>query len=87
MVSKKITVTNTQGFHMRPAMTFATEMGKFPCAVSIVNGTSTTDGKSLMNIIAACIKCGTEIEIICDGEQEQEALEKAVGLVESGFGE
>ncbi len=87
MVSKKITVTNTQGFHMRPAMTFATEMGKFPCSVSIVNGTSTTDGKSLMNIIAACIKCGTEIEIICDGEQEQEALDKAVGLVESGFGE
>ncbi len=87
MVSKKLTVTNAQGFHMRPAMTFTTAMGKFPCAVSIVTDTSTTDGKSLMNIIAACIKCGTEIEIICDGEQEQAALDKAVELVESGFDE
>ena len=76
MVSKKITVTNTQGFHMRPAMTFATEMGKFPCAVSIVTGTSSTDGKSLMNIIAACIKCGTEIEIICDVEQPAMCLSR-----------
>ena len=87
MVSKKLTVTNAQGFHMRPAMTFTAAMGQFPCAVSIATDTSTTDGKSLMNIIAACIKCGTEIEIICNGEQEQAALDKAVELIENGFGE
>ena len=40
-----------------------------------------------MNIIAACIKCGTEIEIECSGEREQEALDEAVKMVESGFGE
>lgn len=87
MISKKLTVTNAQGFHMRPAMTFTTAMSKFPCNVSIVTDGKQTDGKSLMNIIAACIKCGTNIEIICDGEQEQEALNTAVGMVESGFGE
>lgn len=87
MVSKKITVVNPQGFHMRPAMTFTTQMTKFPCKVSIVTENATTDGKSLMNIIASCIKCGTEIEIVCDGEREEEALKAAVELVESGFGE
>ena len=40
-----------------------------------------------MNIIAACIKCGTEIEIVCDGEREEEALSEAVATVENGFGE
>lgn len=87
MVSKKLTVTNAQGFHMRPAMAFVAEMGKFPCKITLVVNGNETDGKSLMNIIAACIKCGTEIEIICDGEREAEALEVAVNMVESGFGE
>ena len=40
-----------------------------------------------MLIIAACIKCGTEMTIECDGEDEQAALAKAVELVESGLGE
>lgn len=87
MVSKKITVTNPQGFHMRPAMTFANAMAKYPCDVSIKSNGSATDGKSIMNIIAACIKCGTEIEVVCDGQQENEALDAAIEMIENGFGE
>ena len=87
MVSKKLTVTNSQGFHMRPAMTFANAMAKYPCDVSIKSNGTVTNGKSIMNIIAACIKCGTEIEIECSGEREQEALDEAVKMVESGIGE
>ena len=87
MVSKKLTVTNSQGFHMRPAMTFANAMGKYPCDVTIKFNGSETNGKSIMNIIAACIKWGAEIEIVCDGEKEQEALNEAVKMIESGFGE
>ena len=87
MVSKKVTVVNAMGFHMRPAMSFANAMAKYPCDVLIwVNGTK-TDGKSLMNIIAACIKCGMEIEISCNGEREEEALKEAADMVEGGFGE
>ena len=40
-----------------------------------------------MNIMAACIKGGTEITFECNGEDEQTACDKAVELVESGFGE
>ena len=87
MVSEKVTVINPQGFHMRPATAFVAEMGKFSCTVSIITGASTIDGKSLMSIIAACIKCGTSIEIVCDGPQEQEALHAAIQLVKNGFGE
>ena len=45
------------------------------------------NANSVMNLIAACIKFGTEINIVCDGEDEQEALNEAVSMVESGFGE
>lgn len=87
MVSEKITVKNAMGFHMRPASTFANTMMKYPCDVQLrVNGND-TNGKSVMNIIAACIKCGTEVEVICDGEREVEALNEALTMIKSGFGE
>ncbi len=87
MTSKTLTIQNAQGFHMRPAGAFAAAMAKFPCNVTIkFNGTD-VNGKSLMNIIAAGIKCGSTIEIVCDGDDEKAALDSAVALVESGFGE
>ena len=38
-------------------------------------------------LMSACIKCGAEIEIQCDGPDENEALKAAVDLVESGLGD
>ena len=40
-----------------------------------------------MAVLSACVKCGTTIEIFCDGEQETEALRSMVSAVESGLGE
>ena len=45
------------------------------------------NAKSVMNLIAACIKFGAEIRIVCDGEDEEAALSEAAGMIESGFGE
>lgn len=87
MVSKKTTVVNSQGFHMRPAGNFANEMGKFKSDINIVVNGNSVNAKSLMNIIAACIKCGTEVEIQCDGEDEQQALAKAIQMIDDGLGE
>lgn len=87
MVSKKMTIVNAQGFHMRPASAFATAMGKYASDVTLkVNGNN-VNAKSLMNIIAACIKCGNEVELICSGPDEQQAFDEAAAMIESGFGE
>jgi phosphocarrier protein len=87
MVSQKIVVNNPQGLHMRPAGVFAKGVAKFASDVNIVFNGKTTNGKSLLNIIGACIKCGNEIEIQCDGPDEEEALKTAIELIESGLGE
>ena len=87
MVSQKITVTNEQGMHMRPASLFSQTVTPFASDVKILfNGTS-YDAKSVMMLMSACIKCGAEIEIQCDGADEQDALKKAIELVESGLGD
>ena len=87
MVTKTVTVINAQGFHMRPATVFASEMGKFQSKITLQTATKNVDAKSLMNIIAACIKCGTEVKVVCEGADEQAALDKAVEMIESGLGE
>ncbi|MBQ2110340.1 MAG: HPr family phosphocarrier protein [Clostridia bacterium] len=87
MVQKHFTVKNAQGFHMRPATNFATAMAAHPCSVIIrFNGTE-VNAKSPMLIMAACIKVGSEIDVVCDGEGENEALAIAANMIESGFGE
>lgn len=87
MVSKNLTLSNSQGFHMRPASVFATAMSKFSSKITIKFNGNEYNGKSLLNIIAACIKCGSELEVICDGADENEALTEAQRLIESGLGE
>lgn len=87
MVSEIVKVTNSQGFHMRPATVFVNEMAKFDSQVSIIFNGNKVNGKSLMNLIAACIKFGAEIKLECEGSDEVEALAKAKELITSGLGE
>ncbi len=87
MVSQKITINNPQGLHMRPAGVFAKGVAKYQSDINLIHNGKSTNGKSLLNIIGACIKCGSEIEIQCDGPDEEEALKAAIELIESGLGE
>ena len=72
---------------MRPANVFVTEMTKYASSVNIIFNGKTINGKSIMNIMAACIKCGSEVNVVCDGVDEEEALARAVAMIEAGFGE
>lgn len=87
MVSKTVKITNEMGFHMRPANVFVTAMTKYVSDVEIIAGEKKINGKSIMNIMAACIKCGSEITVECNGPDENEMLQEAVAMIESGFGE
>ena len=87
MVSKKLTLVNPQGFHMRPASLFASAMGKYSSKITIKFNGNEYNGKSLLNIMAACIRCGSEIERVCDGADEAEALAEAAQLIEGGLGD
>lgn len=87
MVSKTVKITNEAGFHMRPANVFVTAMTKYKSDIDIIFGDKKINGKSIMNIMAACIKCSSEITLECSGPDEAEMLDEAVTLIEDGFGE
>ena len=87
MVSAKTTIVNEQGMHMRPAQVFVTKMSAFPCEISLISGEKNANGKSIMSLMAACLKKGTDVEIRCNGEREDEALAAALELIASGLGD
>ena len=75
MVSKKFVIENEQGLHMRPAGVLAKAVTKFESDVTIVFEDKKINAKSLLNIIGACIKCGSEIELVCEGPDEEDDVE------------
>lgn len=87
MVSEKITIRNASGLHLRPTGMLCNEAIKYKASVKFKAKNSLTNAKSVLSVLGACIKCGDEIEFVCEGPDEQEALEAMVRLVESGLGE
>ena len=43
--------------------------------------------KSLLSVLAAGIKYNDEIEFVCEGEDEEEALAGIVSVIQNGLGE
>lgn len=87
MVSEKLTVVNKLGFHMRPASRFVQAMAKYKSDIHILCNGKDVDGKSILILMAAGIKCGAAIELRCDGPDEEAMLKEAAALVRSGLGE
>ena len=84
MISKNLTVVNPSGLHLRPAGVLSQTAMKFKSDITIVSGEKKIVAKSVLNVMAAGIKCGTEITLICDGEDEEEAMKTVSQAIESG---
>ena len=87
MVSQTVKFAGPQGMHMRPAQILVTELGKYDSTITILFGEKVINAKSIMNLMASCIRRDSNLEIRCEGADEAEALAAAVRLVESGLGD
>ena len=87
MVSMNVKVEAAEGLHKRPAGVIAREAGKFSSDITIVYQGKRINAKSLVNIIASCIKKDAEIEIECSGDDEEAALEKMKEIASANFGD
>lgn len=87
MVRKKVCVKNPTGLHLRPAGFLCKEAMKYKSSVTFEFRKGTYNAKSVLGILGACVKCKDEIELICEGEDEQEAMDALVGAIADGLGE
>lgn len=91
MINGKVKIKNPTGLHLRPAGLFCKTAMKYDSKITIRKKTRfedvTANAKSVLSVLGACIKSGDEIEIICEGDDETNALNEMIRLVESGLGE
>lgn len=89
MVSWKTKISNPSGLHLRPAGELCQLAIEFECKVMFkyAEGTGTANAKSVLSVLGACVKCGDTVEFVCDGVEEEEAMERIKTLVKNGLGE
>ena len=85
MVSTLITVTNPAGFHVAPASNLCNLAMEFQSKVTFTTGNITANAKSMLSVLAAKVKNGTEINLICEGEDEEEALRTISEAIRNGL--
>ena len=78
MLSQAIKIMNPTGLHLRPAGNLCKEAMKYKSKITFEYRGNTAN---------ACIKSGDEITLICEGEDEREALQSLIAYIESGLGE
>ncbi len=87
MVSQKVVIKNPTGLHLRPAGILCKEAMQFKSHITFRYRNNVANAKSVLSVLGACIKSGDEIEMICEGEDEEKALAVMIGAIESGLGE
>lgn len=87
MVKKKVVVVAKSGLHARPANLLIKKAQHYHSKVEIAVDGKLFDAKSLLGILAAGVDCGTEIEVICEGPDEEDACEAVYELIAGGMGE
>ncbi|MDO5139765.1 MAG: HPr family phosphocarrier protein [Oscillospiraceae bacterium] len=87
MVSKEFTINNELGLHMRPASLLSQMAAKYQSNVTIKYNGKDFNAKSVMLLMTALIKCGSEIELVCDGPDEEAALAELSAFIDAGMGD
>ncbi len=87
MVSQKIVIKNPTGLHLRPAGILCKEAMEFKSLITFRFRENTANAKSVLSVLGACVKSGDEIELMCEGEDEEEALKALITAIENGLGE
>lgn len=85
MVVKRVTITNQVGLHARPATFFIQKANEFKCSIYVEKNDRRVNAKSLLGVLSMGITRGTEIDIIADGTDEQQAVDTLAELVNSEF--
>lgn len=87
MLSQAIKIMNPTGLHLRPAGNLCKEAMKYKSKITFEYRGNTANAKSVLSVLGACIKSGDEMTLICEGEDEREALQSLIAYIESGLGE
>ena len=87
IVEKKIVVTNKLGLHARAAAKLVKLSAGFNSIVKLHSDTKEVDAKSIMGVLMLAATQGTELKLVVEGADAEQAAEDVSALFENWFGE
>jgi phosphotransferase system HPr (HPr) family protein len=69
-----VVVTSSDGLHLRAITEFIDRAQRFRCDISVRNGDSQADGRSIFEMLALVATAGTQLTLEADGEDAETAL-------------
>lgn len=79
------TIKDELGIHARPAGLFVKEAAAFPCKITIAKDGKEVDAKRILGVMSLGVKCGQEITLAADGDQEEEAIAKLSAFLQENL--
>lgn len=89
MYSNRTVIKNKTGLHARPASEFIALASRFQSRITIkkLSANQDANAKSIVMLLSLGLNQGEEIELTARGEDETEAVDQLIALIDSGFGE
>lgn len=87
MLRRSVTIVNKLGLHARAAARFVTLASGFASDIQLVRGDREVNAKSIMGVMMLAAGKGVNVEIVADGPDEYEAVDKLEALINERFGE
>lgn len=87
MIKTSTTISNKLGLHARASAKLTKLAGSFPCEVWLSRGERRINAKSIMGVMMLAAGLGSEVMLETDGEQEREAMDALLALIDDKFGE
>ena len=79
------TITDPEGIHARPAGVLVKEAAKYPCNVTIAKDGREVDAKRIMGVMSLGVKCGQEITMKTDGDEEEAAADSLLAFLKENL--
>ncbi len=87
MTERDLEIINRLGLHARAAAKLVHTAGRFACDVTLIKDGEAVDAKSILGLMALGAAQGTQISIVCDGADEDEAIDAVTVLIRDRFDE
>ena len=87
MIRQTVTISNRLGLHARASAKLTKLAGSYQCEVFMSRNGRRVNAKSIMGVMMLAAGMGTEVEIETDGDDESQAMDALIALVNDKFGE
>jgi phosphocarrier protein len=87
MKTANVIIVNKLGLHARASAKFVTLASSFKSDVTLGRNGQHANGKSIMGIMMLAAGKGTQVELIIEGDDEEQALGALIDLIANRFGE